>query len=120
MELLGARYELDRVELQAKLSNRGTAPLTLDREGILLEYGELEFPLVDTEAGALAAQTTVPPGEAVELTLAFVTEQALVEAATLHLLSMQRGPGQWVEPLALPVPPSAAFVDAAQPTSDEP
>lgn len=123
VELTSARYDLREVSLQAKVTNRGTVPVVLDRQGILLEYRELEFPISELASPELAAETTVAPGEHAELTLGFVTEQALVEAATLHVMSIRRGGNGepvWLEPLRLPVPPPAAFVEAAQPAAGEP
>ena len=91
--------------------------LTVEREGMLLAYGELEYPVSTLASSELVAQTQVAAGASVELELAFVTEQPMVEAATLQLLSIRRGE-DWEQPLRLIVPPPAAFVDAAQPTSE--
>lgn len=125
LELSAAHYELDQVTLTVKLDNRGDVPLMAERKGMLLEYGELEFPVSDDTTATLdetplAETVVVPPGEQVELSLRFVMEQALVQAATLHLLSLRREDDQWLEPLRLAVPPPAAFVDAAQPPPEEP
>lgn len=118
LELSEARYDLRRVSLQVSLTNRGDAPLHLDRQGILLAYGELEFPVSAELDPPLPERTTVAPGASVALELAFPIEQAMVEAGTLHLMAVQRGdaPGDdgWLNPLRLVVPPPAAFVDAAK------
>jgi hypothetical protein len=113
LELTQARYDLRQVSLQVSLANHGKTPLHLDREGILLAYGDLEYPLAARVESPLAERTTLPPGDTVRLELAFVTEQAMVEAATLQLLSISGGDDDWLAPLKLAVPPPAAFVDAA-------
>lgn len=120
LQLSAAHYELDQVTLTVLLDNRGDSPLVAERKGMLLEYGELEFPVSDDTASPLPESLVVPPGEGVELSLRFVMQQALVQAATLHLLSLRRGEDQWLEPLRLAVPPPAAFVDAAQPEAEQP
>lgn len=122
VELLAARYDMRQVELRATIVNRGDEPLTVDRDGILLEVQALEYPVSRLASDAPQEHTVVGPGERAELRLAFVMEQALVQAGTLHLMSIRRGAEDqpWLEPLHLPVPPPAAFVEAAQPATDEP
>lgn len=114
LELTGARYELRLVKVDISLHNPGDTALTLERQGILLEYNELEFPVSDLGTEVLADEIVVDPGATVKLELGFVTEQALVEAATLHVMSIRRGPDAWTEPVTIAVPPPAAFVDAAK------
>lgn len=126
LELAQAHYDLRQISLEVSLENRGTVPLHLDREGILLAYGELEYPVSTiptpgTTPGAppVAERTTLAPGASLQLELSFVTEQPLLEAATLHFLSIHRGDDGWLAPLHVAVPPSAAFVDAASQPDDE-
>jgi hypothetical protein len=111
LELTAARYDARHVSLTVSLTNRGKAPVRLDREGILLAYRDLEFPVLPTEAAPVAERTTLPPGGTVTLELGFGTEQLMVQAATLQLLSLRTGDDQWLAPLTLVVPPPAAFVD---------
>lgn len=120
LELGQARYDLRRVSVTVSLTNRGKIPVSLEREGILLAYGELEFPVVPSDGAPVAERTTVPPGATVELELGFGTEQLMVEAGTLSLLSLRTADDAWLAPLRLTVPPPAAFVAAAQPSSEEP
>jgi hypothetical protein len=118
LELAEAHYDLRQVSLTVSLTNRGKAPLELERDGILLAYGELEFPLRKSDTKPVAERISLPPGATVQLELGFGTEQLMVEAATLHLLSIRAG-DDWLAPLRLTVPPPAAFVEAAQPTDEE-
>jgi len=111
LELQGARYDQTTLALHVTVRNHGTTPLTLEREGMLLAYGELEYPISTLISPALATQTVVDPSASVTLELGFVLDQALVRAATLHLHSQRYGEREWAEPLQLAVPPPAAFVD---------
>jgi hypothetical protein len=120
LELGHARYDLRQVFLTVSLTNRGAAPVSLERDGILLAYGELEFPVLAGDAGP-AERTMLAPGQTVQLELGFGTEQLMVQAASLHVLSLRTDAGGWLAPLRLVVPPPAAFVEAAaQPDDEEP
>jgi hypothetical protein len=112
IELAGAHYDARQVAVTVSLTNHGQAPVSLARDGILLAYGELEFPVRQGDAAPVEATTTLPPGGTVKLELGFGTEQLMVEAGTLHLLSLRAG-DDWLAPLHLTVPPPAAFVEAA-------
>lgn len=114
LELSGARYDMRQVSVQLTLRNQADAPITIEREGILLAYDALEYPISATASPKLQARTVIPAGEQAQLELGFVMEQALVEAGTLNLYSIRRGE-RLVEPLRVIVPPPAAFVEAAQP-----
>lgn len=119
VELAKAHYDLRRVSVTVSLTNHGAAPVSLAREGILLAYHELEFPVQQGDGAPVEASTTVPPGGTVQLELGFGTEQLMVEAGTLQLLSLRAG-DDWLAPLRLTLPPPAAFVEAAaQPAEDE-
>ena len=118
-ELAKAHYDLRRVSVTVSLTNHGQAPVRLDREGILLAYHELEFPVQQGAGAPVEASTIVPPGGTVQLELGFGTEQLMVEAGRLQLLSLRAGDA-WLAPLQLTVPPPAAFVEAAaEPNEDE-
>lgn len=118
-ELAEAHYDLRRVSVTVSLTNHGEAPVRLDREGILLAYHELEFPVQQGDGAPVEASTTVPPGGTVQLELGFGTEQLMVEAGRLQLLSLRAG-DDWLAPLQLTVPPPAAFVEAAaEPDEDD-
>lgn len=119
LELSEAHYDLSEVSLRINLVNHGDAPLSLDRKGVLLAYDELEFPVADASAPLLIEDTALAPGSTTELELRFTIEQPLLEAATLHMMSIRGGPDDWLEPLRLAVPPPIAFVEAAAPP-DEP
>jgi hypothetical protein len=120
LELAEAHYDLRQVSLKVSLTNGGKAPLSIEREGILLAYGKLEFPVLPSDTKLVPERTTLPPGATVQLELGFGTEQLMIEAATLHLLSIRAGEEQWLAPLHLTVPPPAAFVEAAaQPDEGE-
>lgn len=112
LELHEARYDLRQVAVTVSLTNHGKAPVSLDRAGILLAYRELEFPVREGDAAPVQASTTLPPGGTVKLELGFGTEQMMVEAGVLQLLSLRAGE-DWLAPLRLTVPPPAAFVEAA-------
>jgi len=121
LELSEARYDLQEVALTVSLTNEGPGSLKLDRQGVLLAYGELEFPVAEGPAAegfaTLDEQTALAPGE-MQLKLRFVIEQPLLEAGTLHLISIRRDDDSWLAPLRLAVPPPAAFVDAVEPEGD--
>lgn len=112
LELSEARYDLREVSVKVSLTNAGDTPLSLDRKGVLLAYDELEFPVAEASAPTLTEDTALAPGASTELELRFVLEQPLLEAATLHLMSIRRD-DDWLEPMRLAVPPPAAFVQAA-------
>lgn len=114
VELSAARYDLRQISLTVRLTNRGTTPVSIEREGILLAYGGLEFP-----TALETARTTLPAGGSMELELAFVTEQLMVEAGALELLALRAGDDRWLAPLRLTVPPPAAFVEAAVAREDD-
>lgn len=118
LELTEARYDPRHVSVTVSLTNRGKAPVSLEREGILLAYRDLEFPVAPSEAAPVAERTTLPPGGTVTLELGFGTEQLMVQAATLQLLSLRTADDQWLAPLTLVVPPPAAFVEAAAPEAE--
>lgn len=118
VELAEAHYDLRRVSVTVSLANHGRAPVRLDREGILLAYHDLEFPVQQSDAAPVEASTTVPPGGTVRLELGFGTEQLMVEAGRLQLLSLRAG-DDWLAPLQLTVPPPAAFVEAASQPEEE-
>jgi hypothetical protein len=119
LELHEAHYDLRQVSLTVSLTNRSKAPVSLARDGILLAYGELQFPVRQSDAAPVETSTTLPPGGTVKLELGFGTEQLMIEAGTLHLLSLRTG-DDWLAPLHLTVPPPAAFVEAAaQAQADE-
>jgi hypothetical protein len=120
LELAEAHYDLRQVSLKVSLTNRGKAPLSVERDGILLAYGDLEFPVLPSDTKPVAERTTLPPGGTVQLELGFGTEQLMIEAATLHLLSIHAGDDDWLAPLRLTVPPPAAFVEAAAQPEEEP
>lgn len=113
LELSEARYDLSEVSVKVSLTNGGDTPLSVERQGVLLAYGDLEFPVAEASAPALTDNTTLAPGASTELELRFMIEQPLLEAATLHVMSIHRGEGDWLEPLRLAVPPPMAFVEAA-------
>jgi hypothetical protein len=107
------------VSVTVSLTNHGQAPVSLDRDGILLAYRELEFPVREGDATPVEASTTLPPGGTVKLELGFGTEQMMVEAGVLQLLSLRAGE-DWLAPLRVTIPPPAAFVEAAaEPQEDD-
>ncbi len=114
LELAEARYDMREVALTVSLTNGTDTALTLERQGVLLAYEELEFPLDNGSAPTLTDETTLAPQASEQIELRFVIEQPLLDAATLHVMSVRRG-DDWLEPLRLAVPPPAAFVQAAQP-----
>jgi hypothetical protein len=118
LELSEAHYDLSEVSLRVRLVNHGDTPLSLDRKGVLLAYDELEFPVADASAPELTEGTALAPGSQTELELRFTIEQPLLEAATLHVMSIRRGDDDWLEPLRLAVPPPIAFVEAAAPPEE--
>ncbi|MEM9452904.1 MAG: hypothetical protein AAGF11_01910 [Myxococcota bacterium] len=113
LEMSEARYDLRELSVKVSLTNAGDAPLLVERKGVLLAYDELEFPVAEASAPELTESTALAPGSSTELELRFVIEQPLLEAATLHLLSIRRDDDQWLDPLRIAVPPPAAFVQAA-------
>ena len=119
LELHEAHYDLRQVSMTVSLTNRGKTPVSLARDGILLAYGELEFPVRQSDTAPVEASTTLPPGGTVKLELGFGTEQLMVQAGTLHLLSLRADDDQWLAPLHLTVPPPAAFVEAAADPEEE-
>ena len=118
LSLASARYDMQTVQLDVTLRNAGDTPLLVLREGILLAYNELEFPVSTPATSPLAAETTIPAGGEIELAFQFVIEQALIDAGTLHVMSIREGTDGWLQPLQMAVPPPAAFVDAAEPAPE--
>lgn len=119
LELAEAHYDLRQVSLTVTVTNRGEAPLRLERDGILLAYNQLEYPVLPSEAKPVPESTELPPGAAVQLELDFGTEQLMVQAATLRVLSIHASESDWLAPLQLTVPPPAAFVEAAAQPEEE-
>ncbi len=115
VELSGARYDLQTVALNVTLTNAGDTPIDVESQGILLAYNALEFPVTSSTTNPFPEHTMVEAGGTVELELKFAIEQPLVEAGTLHVLSLKHDGDHWLEPVRLAVPPPAAFVEAAVP-----
>lgn len=113
LELMEARYDVREVAVRIGVTNGGGDPVVLERQGVLLAYGGLEYPVAKDDGG-LAEQTTVGSGQTVTMELRFVTEQPMVEAGVLVVAGVQGEGERWVAPLRIAVPPSAAFVDAAR------
>ncbi len=119
LELAEAYYDLRGVSLKVSITNRGEAPLELERDGILLAYNQLEFPVLPSEARRVPERTLLAPGATVQLELGFGTDQLMVQAGTLRLLSIHAGNDTWLDPLLLTIPPPAAFVESAAQPEEE-
>ncbi len=118
LEMSEAHYDLREVAVTVNLTNDGETPLRVERQGVLLAYGDLEFPVATSSAPELTDQTALAPGATQQLELRFAIEQPLLEAATLHVMSIHQGEDRWLEPMRLAVPPPAAFVELAQPNEE--
>jgi hypothetical protein len=103
LELVTVEYEERHLTLRVAISNRAKEPVTLGREGLLLAYQKLEFPVADVERIPVPAAIAVPPGETVQLQIPFDTGTPVLDRSVLRLRSIERG-GRPLEVLALPIP----------------
>jgi hypothetical protein len=103
--LVRAQDEDAGVVLDFAIDNDAATPITVDRRGILLQVGELEFPVAT--GSAIAESTAVPAGGRVALQAYFDTGHRLASTATLHLRGLRSGT-QWLDAARLPVPAATA------------
>lgn len=105
VELAGAMYRPEGLDITMALANVGDKTLTVERDGILLEYGDLEFPvfLGDGPQSAPPTQSELQPGGRVQLDVTFETGSELIEPATLRFRAVRRG-DDWLDAMALQVP----------------
>ena len=61
----------------------------MNRDGLLLAYQKLEFPVAEHERLPVPEEVAVPPGERVDLVLPF--DIPLLDDAALRLRSVHRG-----------------------------
>jgi hypothetical protein len=111
LELVTVNYEERHLTLRVAVTNQARQPVTLGREGLLLAYQKLEFPVADVERMRVPASIAVPPGATVRLVLPFETGTPVLDRCALRLRSITRQ-GQPLDVIALPVP--APIADMAQ------
>jgi hypothetical protein len=106
LELVSVRWHDRGLVARVRIDNAGAAPLSIERRGILLDYGGLEFPVVDDRQFArVPALLVVAAGARRDLALPFSIGGRIGAGAvsTLRLRALRRG-AQWIEPLGLEVP----------------
>jgi hypothetical protein len=89
LELRTVEYEDRHVTVHVAVTNRSRQPVTVDRNGLLLAYQKLEFPVAEHERLPVPAEVEVPPGERVDLVLPF--DIPLLDDAVLRVRSLHRG-----------------------------
>lgn len=102
VELLIADYGERQLTLRVGLTNHGPRVTTIEREGILLHYGNLEFPVTEDSEHALPPSLRLAPGQHRELWLTFDTGSRVTAQATLKLRSVEQD-GRYTEVIALPL-----------------
>jgi hypothetical protein len=108
VSLVEARYGATFVDLRVRIENGGDSPLCVRRDGLLLGFGELEYPVdLDGEFHPPSPETIVEGGSASELALQFRLTRALVDSARLHFRDLELG-GERFGPISVPVPPRPA------------
>lgn len=113
LELLHAVYDDHGVSLTLGLKNGGPSPITIERVGILLAHDDLEFPIASDPPPTIAESTSVPPAGQVQLAARFTFGHRLEVPARLHVRIVRRGQ-EWIDGLAVPVPPGFAAVDETE------
>ena len=114
LELLHAVYDDQGVSLILSIKNGGASPVTIGRDGILLAHEDLEFPIATDPPPTIGDSTSVPPGGEAQLAARFTFGHRLEEPATLRVRIVRRG-SEWIDGLAVPVPPGFAAVDEGAP-----
>lgn len=103
LELLTVEYEDRHLTLHVAVTNRSREPVTVGREGVLLAYQKLEFPVAEHERLPVPESIAVPPGQRVDLVLPF--DIPLLDDAVLRMRSLQRGDRMLgVVSIAVPAP----------------
>jgi hypothetical protein len=103
LELLTVEYDDRHVTVHVAVTNRSREPVTVNREGLLLAYQKLEFPVAEHERLPVPASIDVPPGERVDLVLPF--DVPLLDDGVLRLRSLHRGERSLdVVSIAIPAP----------------
>ncbi|MBL4685387.1 MAG: hypothetical protein JKY37_12405 [Nannocystaceae bacterium] len=105
LELTWAEYREQGVALRLTVRNDSTTDVTIAREGILLAYGSLEFPLDLRDLGAPPEAILVPAKGAAKLKLAFATGSRVEQTATLRLRAMRQGQ-RWLAAGKVELPPA--------------
>lgn len=114
VELVRAAYLPRGVEFEVRLTNPADAPLHLDRDGVLLSFQGLEYPLDETappsvqdegspRSRAMPPTLDVAAGETRVLHLPFRLGRGLSEASWIVLRGLRTADG-YLEPLWLEVP----------------
>jgi hypothetical protein len=103
VELLAAQHEERHLILRIAVTNRAKTPIAIRREGLLLAYQRLEFPVVPDEYTSVPTSIAVPPGERVEVVLPFAPGTPVAARSILRVRSMQRD-GASLDALSVPIP----------------
>ncbi len=101
LELLTVEYDDRHLTVHIAVTNRSRDPVTVGREGVLLAYQKLEFPVAEHERLPVPESIAVPPGQRVDLVLPF--DIPLLDDAVLRLRSLHRG-DQMLDVVSIGVP----------------
>lgn len=104
LELHSAEYDEQAVRIALTIRNAASVPLEVERDGILLAYKQLEFPVDAEDPAAPSSTVTVPAKGAAKLEVAFTTGSAIRQPAALRLRALRRS-DRWLDGVRLAVPP---------------
>lgn len=114
LELQHAHYGPQVVRVRVLMRNDGDAPVHVRRDGILLAYDGLEYPLADVTMLALDEVMALLPHSESQLELAFRLARPMTREGKLVLRGMTRD-AQSLTPLVLAIP--AVLDEASVPPS---
>ncbi|TPV93599.1 MAG: hypothetical protein B7733_19625 [Myxococcales bacterium FL481] len=103
VELQHAHYGPQTVRLRVRLRNEGATAVQVPRDGILLAYDGLEYPLDTATATGITDPIVLPPGRDHHLVLRFRLARAMTREAKLLLRGMTRN-AEALTPLRLTIP----------------
>lgn len=108
LELVKATYGPKNLVLVVRVSNGDTSALTIDRDGMLVQYGPLEYPVQRSPDDPPTVD--VPPGGERQLVLDFAIGQPVGAQGTLLFRAARRG-NTWVRDVEVQIPPPVTSLD---------
>ena len=103
VELTTAKYDDTGVDVRLLIKNRGSEPVLVRRQGIVLAHEDLEFPATGIDETPLPDTTEVRPKDEQTIQAHFELGARLTADAKLRLRGVQRGQ-TWLEPIELTIP----------------
>lgn len=110
LDVLQVEYVERGVDLRLMLANKSAEPTTVSLRGMLLAYGELEFPI---DGPQRQDEVELAAGQERELSLTFTVGGRLLDDALLMVRAVEHA-GQDLEPMAIPIPASPVVNRAQQ------